>query len=126
MPLLSFIPLFVFLPLLVLTCVLAANKRFSAAFEEKLELAGQRAGEAVMAGIWKLMQLDSAGNQQRVLFLHEVEMGTKQNFLALEGHTVRVSRKHARRIDDFILFNPLYGDNTAKVFLQHGYVLEVA
>lgn len=158
MPASIIVPLFIFLPFLLLAFWGAANvkriERSSARLEERIELLGQRVGEAVIGFIWNLMKLNSEGEQQRigsyyaditfgrhealsaldgtvatdqrVLFLHEVEMSTKLNFISITGHTVCVSRKHARRIEEFILFNPLYGDNASKVFMQHGYVLEIA
>ena len=65
-------------------------------------------------------------DDERVLFLHEMELGSRMHFLSVQEQTVRVTRKHAKRIEELLLSHGAYGDNMVKVFMQHGYVLEVA
>lgn len=137
-----------------LAFLLYAVNRHPVDIEQRLERLGQRVGEVSMKALWNVMSLGSSTRQakagsyysdlearrheqlpvlsssvledERVLFLHEMELGSRMNFLAVDGSAVRVTRKHAKRIEELLLFHEAYGDNMVKVFMQHGYVLEVA
>lgn len=64
--------------------------------------------------------------EDRILFLHEVELSTRCEFAKVDGDTVHVRPKHLRKIEDFCQLSDQYGTGAKATFWAHGYELVTA